>query len=806
MKSAWDVDPDLLLTRCDPELLDFRTTADLDETADTIGQDRVVEALRFAIGMPSDGYNLYVMGPPGIGKQHLVRSRLEEAAADRPRPSDWCYVHNFDHPHKPCAIELPAGGAAELRTDMQRLVEELGVQIPAAFETESYQNRVGELEEELKELHEQGAEELGHVAEAEGVKLMRTPAGFAFAPVVDDEVVTPENFAKLSEDAQREIHEKIKQLQERLQDFMRETVQWGKDSRAKLKELNRGVALSAVGYAIAELEKKYADRPRISAYLDRVEADVLENVDSFRRATEPEPSPVGLTLPGQEPPLERYAVNVLVDHAQTDGAPVVTEEHPSLPNLVGRVEQRAQLGALTTDFTLIKPGALHLANGGYLVLDARKLLMQPYSWEALKSAIDNREIRIESLGQYLAIATVTLEPEHIPLDVKVVLLGDRLLYYMLHQADPEFGELFKVNADFDDTLDRDPDGAQLYARVIASIVRRNELRPLDRGGVARVIEHSARRAADAEKLSTHVGALADLLRESDYWAGQTERDIVTADDVQQALDARMRRADRMRSLVQERIRRGTVLIDTDGESVGQINGLSVLSMGDSSFGQPSRITATARVGRGQVVDIEREVKLGGPTHSKGVLILSSFLAARYAGNRPLSLTASLVFEQSYGRVDGDSASVAETCALLSVLSSVPIKQAMAVTGSMNQRGQVQAIGGVNEKVEGFYDLCSARGLTGEHGVVIPAANVKHLMLRHDVVEAVRAGRFKVLAVETVDEAVEALTGVAAGAADADGAYPDGTVNRLVADRLAELYSIRRSVSRRPRSGGKGEAD
>jgi lon-related putative ATP-dependent protease len=478
---------------------------------------------------------------------------------------------------------------------------------------------------------------------------------------------------------------------------------------------------------------------------------------------------------------------------------VIYEDHPIYNNLVGRIEHLAQMGALLTDFTLIKSGALHRANGGYLILDARQLLLQPYAWDALKRVLRSRELRIESLGQALSlVSTVSLEPQPIPLDVKVVLVGERLLYYLLHRYDPDFGELFKVEADFSEGMDRTSENNLLYARLLATLIRREKLRSLDRGAVARVIEQSARAMGDAEKLSVHLLSIVDLLREADYWADVADNDAMTAADVQRAIDAQIHRADRLRERLQERIQRGTILIDTAGERVGQVNGLSVLQLGHFAFGRPNRITARVRLGKGEVVDIEREVELGGPIHSKGVLILSGFLSGRYVVDRPLSLSASLVFEQSYGGVEGDSASMAELCALLSALADVPIKQSWAMTGSVNQHGEAQPIGGVNEKIEGFFDVCQARGLPGEQGVIIPVSNVKDLMLRPDVVEAVRAGRFHVHAVQTVDRALELLTGMPAGERDEEGNFPEGSINQRVEARLIDLVEKQRMYAAPPK--------
>ncbi|RMD81295.1 MAG: ATP-dependent protease, partial [Candidatus Dadabacteria bacterium] len=611
-----------LRARCDSRRLPFETTAEVDPERGPMGQDRALEALDFGVGVPHEGYNLFLMGPPGIGKRSLAERILRERAAKRPTPSDWCYVYNFDVPHKPWAIELEAGKGVQLRRDMERLVDDLRTQIPAAFESEEYRARAQEIEEEFKEKQEQAIRTVAEEAEKEGLKLLRSPGGFVFAPVAGDEVMDPEQFARLPAEEQEAIKSKISRFQERLQQVIQEVLKWGKENRNRLRELNREVALAAVGYLIAELKKQYADNERVQAYLDKVEADVLEHVDEFRQGKGQEgPNLFGIPINLGKPSLERYQVNVLVDRSGTEGAPVVFEDHPTYQNLVGRVEHRAQMGALTTDFTLIKAGALHRANGGYLVLDARKVLMQPFAWEALKTAIRSREIRIESLGEMLSVvSTVSLEPEHIPLDVKVVLVGDRLLYYLLYHFDPEFPELFKVCADFEDAADREDQTIERYARAVAAAVRDNGLNHLDREAFARVVEELSREVGDGEKLSLHMGKLCDLLREADFWARRDGSDLIREVHVDRAVAAATRRIDRVRELVHEQIERGTVLIDTRGSVVGQINGLSVLSLGNFRFGQPSRITATARIGKGEVIDIEREVKLGGPTHSKGVLI------------------------------------------------------------------------------------------------------------------------------------------------------------------------------------------
>jgi len=754
-----------LRQRCDPAQFDFETTAELKDLNDVLGQERAVEAIRFGIGIQREGYNLFALGPSGTGKRTTIRQFLDQRAATEQTPPDLCYVNNFEQPHKPHLLQLPPGMGSVLRKDMEQLIEELRTSIPAAFESEEYRTRKQEVEEEFKERQEQAFGEVQKQAQERNIALIRTPVGLAFAPLKEGQVVSPDEFQKLPEEERKRVETDIEQLQGQLQDAIAQVRQWEREAREKVKELDREITMFAVGHLIDELRNKYAELPDVVTYLDAMQKDVIENVDEFRQ-TEEAPQFMGIPLPRSfigPPQFRRYQVNVLVDHSESQGAPVVYEDHPTYNNLIGYIEHIAQMGALVTDFNLIKPGALHRANGGYLILDARELLLQPYAWDALKRALRAREIRIESLAQALSlISTVSLEPEPVPLDVKVVLVGERLLYYLLYQYDPDFGELFKVEADFNEEMARTPENNLLYARLIATIARKEGLRPFDRAAVAQVIEHSARIAGDAEKLSVHLLGITDLLREADYYADTNGNGVVTAADVQRAIAAQIRRADRLRERVQEGIQRGTILIDTSGERVGQVNGLSVVALGNYAFGYPSRITARVRMGKGEVVDIEREVALGGPIHSKGVLILSSFLGARYAAERPLSLSASLVFEQSYSSVEGDSASLAELCALLSALADVPIKQSLAVTGSVDQYGRVQPIGGVNEKIEGFFDICKARGLTGEQGVIIPATNVQHLMLKQEVIEAVEAGQFHIYPVKTVDEGLELLTGIPAG--------------------------------------------
>lgn len=790
------LDPEKLRQCCDPGSLPFDTTADLEDLTDIIGQERAREAVKFGVDIPHQGYNLYVMGPSGMGKHTMVRHFLEKRSAEQETPPDLCYINNFDEPHKPRALRLPPGHGIQLREDMENLMEELASAIPAAFESDEYRTRMQAIEDEIKEQQEQAFNELNEEAEKHDIKLYRTPSGFAFAPQKDGEVLGPDEFQKLSKEEQERVEEVVSNLQERLQKIIQQIPQWRKSGREKAKEINHEITEAVLQPPFQGLQEKYRDTTAVVEYLEAVRKDIIEHVDDFMPSGEgPESQGPGQMSKPAPTELHRYKVNVLVDNSGTEGAPVVYDDHPTFQNLVGRTEHMAQYGTLMTDFTLIKPGSLHQARGGYLIVDAHKLLIQPYAWEALKRSLFANEIRVESLEKMLSlVSTVSVEPQPIPLDTKVIILGERRIYYLLYQLDPEFPELFKVNADFEERIDRNDDSNALYARMIGTLARKEGLRAFDKGAVARVVDHGARLVEDGEKLSTHMRSIADLLHEADYWAGANGHDVVGRKDIQKAIDTQTHRASRVKERLYEEIQRDTLLIDTEGTAVGQVNGLSVLAMGNYAFGQPSRITATVHLGDGDVVDIEREADLGGSLHSKGVMILSSFLAARYAARMPLSVSAGLVFEQNYGMVDGDSASLAELCTLLSAIGQIPIRQSLAMTGSVNQHGKVQPIGGVNEKVEGFFDVCNARGLNGEQGVLIPVSNIKHLMLRDDIVDAARQGRFHIYPVATVDDAIAMLTGIDAGEPDADGNYPRDSVNGLVQQRLEEMSRRRREFS------------
>lgn len=783
--------PAAALAWCCPEdELGFETTAELPDLSDPIGQERAVEALAYALSTRRPGYNVYALGPDGIGKHTTVRQLLEERAKSEPPSGDWCYVSNFKDPRAPRLLRLPPGRGARLEADIKRLLTDLLPALRNAFENEEYRTRRQVIEEELKERQEKAIAEVEEEAKRHSVALIRSPMGFAFAPVADGRIVTPEIFQALPDSIRKQIEQTVENLQKKLRDALANAPRWMKETREKIKALNDETAAFAVNFLFDTIRPAYADLPPVLDYLEAARKDVIEHVEAFLQLPE-QIGPAAIAIEDGHPLFRRYRVNLIVDHTGQSSAPVIQEDDPTFERLVGRIEHRAEMGALLTDFLMIRAGALHRANGGYLVIEARKLLTRPLAYDALKRALTTREIRVESPLQALGVlGTQTLEPEPAPLDLKVVLLGERLLYYLLVELDPEFARLFKIPADFDERLPRDTTKVSLFARLVATVARKEGLKPVRRCGVARLLEHAARRAEDREKLSTEIEHLADVLREADFRAGEAA--VIDGAAVRRALEARDRRLGRLKERALEQITEGIVQIATSGTAVGQVNGLSVIQLGDLAFGRPSRITARVRMGGGQVIDIEREVKLGGPIHSKGVLILSGFLAATFTPDLPLSLSATLVFEQSYGGIEGDSASSTELYALLSALAEVPIRQSLAVTGSVDQYGNVQAIGGVNEKIEGFFDLCAARGLDGSHGVLIPASNVRHLMLHERVREAVAAGRFTIWPVRTIGEGIEILTGVPAGARGPDGLFPEGTVFRRAEDRLVAMAEKRKA--------------
>ncbi|WP_233417165.1 Lon protease family protein [Halovulum marinum] len=796
--AARGLGPDQLRRVCDPAALGFRTTEDLPPPEEPVGQQRAMDAVRLATAMRRSGFNLFVLGPPGTGRHRAVDRLLGSAAARRPVPDDWAYVHNFEAPDRPQALRLPPGRAADLGAAMRALVDDLAIDIPAMFDSEEYQAEKRSIEQAFAQGNEEAFAEFVDRARKDGVEVFRTPTGFTLAAVVDGEVLKPDTYERLDAEQRAAVDARVEAMQQELAQVLKAVPGREREHRKRPERLHAMMAQSAVADRIAEVTRAFADQPDVSAYLEQVHADMVASAELFLKARAGEgagPFPEAVRKFHHLPMFRRYAVNVIVSRGGGGGAPVVTEDLPTLANLTGRIDHASHMGALVTDFTLIKPGALHRANGGFLVLEARRLLGEPYAWDALKRSLDAGRVQITTLAERMSLFTTTsLEPDPIPLDLRVVLIADRQLYRLLVYMDPDVTRLFKLQADFEETAPRTAATVALFARQLAEAARRDGLMPLTAAAVAGLVDHASRLASDTERMSLQVGRLSDVMREADHLAATDGHAATDSADVAHALEQAEHRAARVRDLSQQMIARRTVLIDTAGGTVGQINGLSVVDTGTHRFGRPSRITARVRQGSGRVVDIEREVELGGPLHSKGVLVLSGYLTAHYALDVPMSLQASLVFEQSYGGVDGDSASTAELCALLSALSDLPIRQGLAVTGSVNQLGEVQAIGGVTEKIEGFFRVCKARRLTGQQGVLIPQANVKHLMLRDEVVEAVRRGAFHVFPVATIDAAIELLTGHPAGRRQRGGGFPGGSVNARVEARLRRFAELRRGFA------------
>lgn len=775
-----------LYRACDEAQFTFTTTDELTDSGALVGQEQLLEALSFGTGIRRQGFNIYMMAPETCNRHTLIHRFLSGKAENEPVPPDLCYVHGFEEAMRPERLLLPAGVGRRFRASLDKLVEELLLSIPAIFETEEYQNRLEEFNQQLAERQSSAMAEVKALAQAEGVAMISTPTGFTLAPKKDDEVLDAKKFGQLPEAERTGMEQAIARVEQRLQEVLQQFPLWNRETQQHIQWLNEEMVMFAGGNLIDELRKEYAGCEPVVHHLDAIQQDLASNVNLLlSHMSEGE-------LPAQL--LTRYRLNLLVDNADTHGAPVIYEDWPNLTRLLGRVEHQVEQGALITDFTLICAGTLHRANGGYLLLDVQRLLQQPMVWEVLKRALYAREIRIESLERFYSLAsTVSLEPQPVPLELKVILIGDRRLYYLLAAYDPDFGKLFKVQADYNDDIEITPENLQRYARFIGLLARQQELRPLTCCGVARTIELAGRLADDQQRLSALTEDLTDVLQEANYLAESDGQTNINGDVVERALAAGRRRAARIHRRMEESILRGSKLIDTQGAVIGQVNGLTVLDMGNYRFGQPARITATARLGTGSVLDIEREVKLSGAVHAKAMLILSRFLSHRYAAEGPMAVSASLAFEQSYGMIEGDSASVAECCALISAIGEVPLNQALAVTGSINQFGCVQPIGGVNEKIEGFFEVCRARGLAPGQGVIIPAANTDNLMLNREVRDAVAEGQFRVYAVSELDQALALLTGMEIGEADEQGDYPADSVNGRVQQRLQRLAEIQRRL-------------
>lgn len=788
--------PEQLYSPCDPAQLNFSSTAELKNGNLSLGQERAIEAFNFALNVKADGYHIYAMGIPSADRESWINDLLKTKAKDAAVPLDWCYVNDFARPNKPQALSFPSGEGERFCCLLRQLVDDLRHTIPTAFESSEYQSRRQLLEQEIQERQANAINQAREEARKHDIELLATPSGFTFVPLKEGKSISSSEFKALSEEEKKQLEKNIIEQQEKLNESVRQFPLWQRELVQKIKALDQEVTLNLVEKLLDEVRALYREHDNVQNYLKAFQADVVENVRDFLI---PEDEVANNPLMSA-PSFSRYKVNYFIAQKPGTGAPVIYCDNPSFTNLTGHIDYKAKLGTLMTDITMIEPGALQRASGGYLIIDAEKVLTKPFAWDALKRALKSKQVKIETLESNYGFASAPpLEPEALPLEVKVVLVGDHRLYYLLSMYDQEFRELFRVGADFDDRIARTDGNHMEFARMIAGLVLKEKLLPLQVDAVARVIEQSARHSEDPSKISLNTDWLRDLLIEADYHAKQRGQHNINAGAIEKALAAQVYRKDRIRERYYEQIYKEVVRIETQGRQIGQINGLAVLDLGNFSFGKPSRISARVRMGSGGVLDIERKVELGGALHSKGILILSSFLASRFTQELPLSLAASLVFEQSYGMVDGDSASSTELYALLSALSNLGLRQDLAVTGSVDQFGNVQAIGGVNEKIEGFFDICQARGLTGSQGVIIPHANIQHLMLDKRVREAVAQQQFFIYAVNTVDEGIELLTGREAGQVQSAGDYPEGSVNYLVSQRLRHFAKLQRQYAERSES-------
>ena len=782
-----ELSPESLRKVCDAKFIRCETTEDLVPIREIIGQERAVRALKFGLGIKDHGFNIYVAGYPGTGRKTAVKNFVEEVARDKPVPPDWCYVNNFSNQYEPKAIQLPAGKGKTFRDDVKSLIENIRTALPKAFESDDYASRreatIRGLEKQRKDL----IDKLNAKAQQEGFVIQSTPIGLLLIPVVNGKPLSQEELLSLPQEAKSKIQERREKLEAELRNTMRQFLDMERKIREEIKKLNREVALYAIGHLVEALIEKYSDNSEITGYLKDVQKDILDNLSQFiKRGEAQQRLPFPVPWMG-EARFRKYEVNVVVDNSDCKGAPVVMETNPTYQNLIGRTEKEAQFGALITDFTMIRGGSLHKANNGFLIIPVEDLLRNAFSYEALKRAIRDKNIFIEEPQErYGFISTKSLKPEPIPLDIRVILIGNPYLYQQLFVLDPDFSELFKVKAEFDTTMARTEENIKRYAAFVCTLCQKENLKHLDQSALAKLIEYSQRIAEDQKKLSTRFAEVGDIIREANFYATQEKSDVVSEKHVKKAIEEKIYRSKLIQEKIQEMISRGVLLIDTDVEKVGQVNGLSVMGLGDFAFGSPSRVTASVGLGREGVIDIEREAKMSGPIHTKGVLILSGYLNEKYAQDKPLSLSARLVFEQSYGGVEGDSASSTELYAILSALSGLPIKQSIAVTGSVNQKGEVQAIGGVNEKIEGFFEVCKAKGLTGQQGVMIPESNKDNLMLKEEIVDAVKAGKFHIYSAKTIDEGIAVLTGTKAGERRQDGTFEEGTVNYRVDKQLKDM--------------------
>ena len=768
---------------CDPKMFTFKTTAEVDPLDKVIGQERAVQAIEFGLNMKSPGYNIFVTGIEGTGKSTIIRDIVTQHAKSLPSPVDWCMVNNFKDEYHPIAVSVPKGKATRFSKTMNKLIDDLKKEFPKAFEHESYQQRQSEIQKKYTDQQKDIIKKLEASASQHNIQINRTKAGYQTIPIVKEKAISPEEFLALPKEKQTEIEEKISLVQSEIDATIREINKINQSMNSQIEKLMQEIALFVVKQRIDVIRDEYKECKDILIYLDGVQVDILENVQDFVAPTEAKSPLEGLMFQAAKPSFLRYQVNVLVDQKDLKGAPVIFETNPTYQNVFGLIEKRAYMGTVTTDFTMVQAGSILKANGGYLIMEIESILMNPFVWEALKRTLQNKLLSIEDVPSGMGYGTSSIRPEPIPMEVKVILLGSYHLFHLLQNHDSKFNKIFKVRADFDHEVIKNNDTIQKYARFIARVCKEEELLPLTPKGVAAIVEYGEKYISNKHKLSIRFGPVMGVLIEADYWARKRNAKQVTDKDVIKAFTEYRFRYNLYEEKIHESYVDNTIMIDVEGDEIGQVNALAVFQIGDISFGRPSRITAETYMGKQGVINIEREAKLSGKTHDKGVLIFSGYLGRTFAQNYPLNLSISITFEQSYGGIDGDSASSTELYAIISSLSGIPIHQGVAVTGSVNQKGKIQAIGGVNQKIEGFYDVCKAKGFTGKQGVLIPKSNVKNLMLKKEIIDAVKKRKFHIYQVSTVEEGIEILTGVPAGVPDENCEYPVDTVFGKVQAKL-----------------------
>lgn len=776
----------MLNHRCNPEELSFESTAELQPLKGIIGQERAMQAVEFGLEMDIRGYNIYMSGMTGTGKTSYAQQRLADIAASKPVPDDWCYIYNFDKPNEPIAINLPAGMGKAFQKDMEEFVKLVKIEIPKAFDSEDYEKEKSEIVSEYENRRNDLVAQLSEDAEKHGFKVKSTGSGLYFQPVIEGKILSEEEYSDLDERIKNEIDRKSNEIQRETLDIIRTIKAIERETEEKVVEWETKIALLAVGVPMDDLREKYCTYEKINAFLAKVQEDILQHLEDFVQedASEDQALIAALTRKADSSPTDKYKVNLMVDNGGLQGAPVIVDLNPTYYNLLGKLEYENEFGAMTTDYTMIKPGLFHQANGGYLILQAKDVLSNVQAWEALKRVLKTSSIIIENMKEQMGLMSVsTLKPEPIPASIKFILVGSEYIYEFLYEYDEDFCKYFKIKADFEEEMLRTRENISCLAQFIRAFSEREHTLPFHKSGVARIVGYSSRLVEDQNKMTTRFNDIVEILSEASVWARMDGAELVMESHVMQAITQKIFRSNKYDRRILEMMEDGTILVDTHGSVIGQINGLTIIDMGDYSFGKPSRITATTYMGERGIVNIEREVEMSGTSHSKGVLILSGYIGQKFAQDIPLALTANLCFEQLYSGVDGDSASSAELYAILSSLAEVPIRQGIAVTGSVNQRGEIQPIGGVTQKIEGFFELCRQRGFTGDQGVMIPHQNIRNLMLQDEVVNAVKEGVFHIYPVKTIDEGIEILTGVEAGERGLQGIYPPGSINHRVYEKL-----------------------